>query len=850
MGKGSKMRGKLSNLVARSRSCQDGQQDGIVNQEDNDVVSMTESGNHSPRSNGMGLPTVSGCSLASGTTPSRRTGRIKDYLSVTFDTASVTTTGSNRDQEDFFSSTATATKDPECSVNFLSSRYESLDYETCENTLYVDELSGRTREFFSSLYQQNITRWFVIFVIALLTAMTACIIVMVIDLISEFKFSLLKSWMDHCHQNGCLYIPLLMWFGLNGLPVMLGSILVTYWAPVASGSGIPLIKCYLNGVKVPEVVRFKTFLVKAIGVITSVSGGLACGKEGPMIHCGSVIAAGISQGKTTSFKKDFKIFKHFREDKEKRDFVSAGAAAGVAAAFGAPVGGVLFSLEEGASFWNQSLTWKIFFCSMMSTFTLNIVMSVYRGKPGELSYPGLLNFGAFDDVSYSFLELPVYLLLGAFGGIFGSFFNYVNFKLTVFRMKYLKAKWIRVMEAVLVAMSTAAVGFILISLSGDCRQNSIMPNKTNIQMNCPDGQHSVMSELWFDTPEATVRALFHKEPDSWTATTLFIFFTCYLLIACWTYGLSVSGGIFIPCLLIGAAGGRLIAIGALRIWQGSTWISPGKFALVGAAAMLGGVVRMTISLTVILIEATGNITFGIPIMLALITAKWVGDYFNEGLYDIHIRLNSIPLLSWEPVAMPRVIYASEVMSAPVVTFRTQENVGHLIDTLRSEKHNGFPVVDEEHSMSESLYESIRRNRCSGRFRGMILRWQLIILLKKKMFNENSDSGQSISLEDFRDAYPRYERVEKKVMTPGFLTDEERLMTIDLRPFMNPSPYSVPHTASLPRIFRLFRALGLRHLVVINDRNGVAGIVTRKDLARFRLTHSSSPALHRLEFSQS
>ena len=94
-------------------------------------------------------------------------------------------------------------------------------------------------------------------------------------------------------EHDCLYIPYLIWVGLNVIPVTIGSFLVAYIEPVAGGSGIPQVKCYLNGVKVPRVARIKTLICKAVGVTLSVLGGLAVGKEGPMIHSGAVTAVSL-----------------------------------------------------------------------------------------------------------------------------------------------------------------------------------------------------------------------------------------------------------------------------------------------------------------------------------------------------------------------------------------------------------------------------------------------------------------------------------------------------------------------------------------------------------------------------
>ena len=142
----------------------------------------------------------------------------------------------------------------------------------------------------------------------------------------------------------------MQWLIINVCLVIVASSLVCFLEAKAGGSGIPEIKCYLNGIRVPNALKMRTLVAKLFGVLFSVGAGLPVGKEGPMIHCGAIFGAAISQGRNTSSRTPFdseeawQLLKGFRSATEKRDFIAAGASAGVAAAFGAPVGGVLFAL--------------------------------------------------------------------------------------------------------------------------------------------------------------------------------------------------------------------------------------------------------------------------------------------------------------------------------------------------------------------------------------------------------------------------------------------------------------------------------------------------------------------------
>ncbi|XP_047223497.1 H(+)/Cl(-) exchange transporter 6 [Girardinichthys multiradiatus] len=587
--------------------------------------------------------------------------------------------------------------------------YESLDYDRCINEPYVEVLEGMDNK---KARKYEAVRWVMVFVIGVTVGLVGLFVEFFVHLFTKIKFSVVGDSIEKCTDKGCLSLSLLELLTFNMLFVFIASVLVLI-EPVAAGSGIPEIKSYLNGVKIPGIVRLRTFLCKAAGVLFSVAGGLFVGKEGPMIHSGAIVGAGLPQFQSISFKRIKFDFPYFRSDRDKRDFVSAGAAAGVAAAFGAPIGGTLFSLEEGSSFWNQALTWKVLFCSMSATFTLNFFRSgINFNKWGSFQLPGLLNFGEFKCSDgekkchlWTAVDLGFFVLMGLVGGLLGALFNCMNKCLAKYRMRHIhpKARFIRVLESLLVSMVTTVVIFVASVLLGECRdlsspttKNSTLSgsediNSTIRQFFCSNKTYNDMATLFFNPQEAAIHQLFHQD-GTFSPVTLSIFFLLYFLLACWTYGVSVPSGLFVPSLLCGAAFGRLVA-NILKVKLGLA-IYSGTFALIGAAAFLGGVVRMTISLTVILIESTNEITYGLPIMITLMVAKWTGDLFNKGIYDIHIQLKGVPLLEWETEVEMDKLTASDIMEPNLTYVYPHTRVQSLVSILRTTVYHAFPVVTE------------------------------------------------------------------------------------------------------------------------------------------------------------
>ena len=700
----------------------------------------------------------------------------------------------------------------------LMNSYESLDYDVLHSEVYEEYIQELNEESAKKCNSNCVSKWLVFAVIGCITGTLAFVVAKAVEAISDLKFEIARGYVENDELVlGYLFYALVS-VGLVGVAVCI----VAFIEPVAAGSGIPELKAYLNGTNYLRLLRMKTLVCKLVGVTCSVSGGLIIGKEGPMAHSGAVMAANLSHmtGCKSYFGSKKWLFR-FRNDRDKRDFVSGGAAAGVAAAFGAPIGGVLFALEEAASYWSVSLTWMCMFCSMLGTFSLNL-WKIEGNK--DASFGGLISFGPPEtETQYKVWETPFYLALAIFGGCFGALFNHLNAKLCHWRRDNLTGQSkLKVVEALSVAFLTATFAFWLPALFSSCRDlpkpaahtavakavAEFSKEKFYIAYQCnATTQYNPMATSIFGTSEIIIKGFFHNEGE-YDILSLFVYTLVIFALSCITYGIAVPSGLFVPCILMGCGFGRIM--GEFLKHHLLMDVKKGPYALMGAVAMLGGVSRMTISLTVILLETTQNMQFLLPIMLVLTVSKWVGDFFNISLYDLHVELKCMPFVeSYPPTGMEQ-MKCGDISTYPVISVPMRSTVGHIVRVLNSNTHGGFPVTNNRNKMV-----------------GFILRNHLSILVNA-ILSAADNGNQSLTLK-----YTEFATTlqSKRVRMPELeaLSEGQAAIPTDLSPYVDNHPLTVHKSFPVTKVYTLFRSLGLRHLVVVDNSNNAVGILTRKEL---------------------
>jgi chloride channel protein, CIC family len=376
-------------------------------------------------------------------------------------------------------------------------------------------------------------------------------------------------------------IPLAVALGALGGGLALW--LVRRFAPHASGSGIQQIKAFVLGER--EIEWRRLLPVKFFAGLIGIGGGFALGREGPTIQMGGATGLMVSEW-----------FKVKAGEGERKALIAAGAGAGLAAAFNAPLAGVMFVLEELAG----NFTPVLFVAAFLASVTADVVGRVLTGE--------MPVFPLHDMPAPNVRTLPAALVLGLACGLGGVLFNRCLLKsLDLWRA---------------VRLPSWAVGGLAGAVAG--LASGIYP--------------SVAGTGGLLTQNALTGAI----ALSWLPVLLVTRF----FLTMETYGTGAAGGIFGPLLVIGALGG--LGFGELvhRVLPG--WAAqPEAFAVIGMGGLLTAIVRAPLTGIVLMIELTGKYDFMLPLLGCCLIAYAVAEGLREppiyeALRERAKRLESAP----------------------------------------------------------------------------------------------------------------------------------------------------------------------------------------------------------------
>ncbi len=356
-------------------------------------------------------------------------------------------------------------------------------------------------------------------------------------------------------------------------PIWIGVILfigiivgfITKAEPMVSGSGIPQVEGVL--LRKLKMTWWKVILGKFFGGVLAIGSGLSLGREGPSVQLGAAVGQGFS-----------KIFK--RVKLEEKYLITSGASAGLAAAFNAPLAGVMFALEEV----HKNFSPVVLLSSLAAALSADFVSSSFFGLKPVINISGL---SPLPLKSYMFI-----IILGVIIGVLGVLFN--KSILTIQKL-YSKIRFIPKTFWILIPLLiSVGLGFVLPQVLG--------------------GGHELIVSL--------------LTPNNFPLTFLLVLLFVKFLFTMVSYGSGAPGGIFLPLLSIGALIGCIYGFLSVQLFHLDTaYIS--SFIVLAMAGYFTAVVRAPITGIILITEMTGSFNHLLSLAVVSIIAYLVADLLGS-----------------------------------------------------------------------------------------------------------------------------------------------------------------------------------------------------------------------------
>jgi chloride channel protein, CIC family len=374
-------------------------------------------------------------------------------------------------------------------------------------------------------------------------------------------------WIGWAHHLG--WPGILLVVGSTALAAGMAAWMVRRFSPEATGSGIPYVEMQLRqrwiGNHIPIVI------VKFVGGLLAIGGGLALGREGPTIQIGAGVGHLIGG-----------LFR--RNENERRVLLAACAGAGLSTAFNAPIAGAVFVLEE-----------------LVGGFNLPISIATLGASAGAIGLARHILGQQPDFIVPILKQLEVekivgHLILGILVGFLGVLYS----------------------RAILGAIAVQAR---LTNIPVECRAGAI---------GAMIGVVGWFFPAWIGGGDnLTQQAL----GGNVVYSVMLVLFLVRFVLPPISYSAKTPGGLFAPMLTVGSLAGLLFGFVWVHLFGGGQFL-PTEFAIVGIAALFTSVVRAPVTGIILAVELTGAFGLFLPMLAAAFSAMAVATLMKqEPIYD-------------------------------------------------------------------------------------------------------------------------------------------------------------------------------------------------------------------------